>query len=135
MRKVSRPLMFVALVFAASGRGVPLAGQDAAVPSSVPLVANAFKKGLEDAGIVGGSLLVVKGGKVLTHETVGYQDLDGKTPTAPTTIYHWASITKTFTGIAIMQLRDRGLLTLDTPVVKYVPEVRGVHDPFGDVSD
>ena len=33
---------------------------------------------------------------------------DRKTPAAPTTIYHWASITKTFTGIAIMQLRDRG---------------------------
>ena len=37
------------------------------------------------------------------------------------TIYHWASITKTFTGIAIMQLRDRGLLSLDDPAVKYVP--------------
>ncbi len=77
---------------------------------------------------------MVKGGKVLTHETVGYQDLDAKTPTAPTTIYHWASITKTFTGIAIMQLRDRGLLTLDTPAVTYVPELRRVHNPFGDIS-
>jgi len=34
-----------------------------------------------------------------------------------------------------MQLRDRGLLSLDDPVVKYVPELRAVHDPFGDVSD
>ena len=134
MRKSSRPLLFVALVFAASGRGVALAGQDAAVPSAVPLVASAFKKGVEDAGIVGGSLLVVKGGQVLTHETVGYQDLEAKAPTAPTTIYHWASITKTFTGIAIMQLRDRGLLTLDTPAVTYVPELRRVHNPFGDIS-
>jgi CubicO group peptidase (beta-lactamase class C family) len=32
-----------------------------------------------------------------------------------------------------MQLRDRGLLALDDPVVKYVPEVR-IHNPFGDVS-
>jgi CubicO group peptidase (beta-lactamase class C family) len=134
MRKSSSLLLFVALAFAVSGRGVPLAGQDAAVPSAVPLVASAFKKGVEDAGIVGGSLLVVKGGQVLTHETVGYQDLEAKTPTAPTTIYHWASITKTFTGIAIMQLRDRGLLTLDTPAVTYVPELRLVHNPFGDIS-
>ena len=77
---------------------------------------------------------MVKAGKVLTHETVGYQDSTTKTPTAPTTIYHWASITKTFTGIAIMQLRDRGLLTLDTPAVTYVPELRRVHNPFGDIS-
>jgi CubicO group peptidase (beta-lactamase class C family) len=33
-----------------------------------------------------------------------------------------------------MQLRDRGLLALDDPVVKYVPEVRRIHNPFGDVS-
>ena len=33
-----------------------------------------------------------------------------------------------------MQLRDRGLLSLDDPVVKYVPELRQVHNPFGDMS-
>ena len=33
-----------------------------------------------------------------------------------------------------MQLRDRGLLTLDDPVVKYVPELRQVHNPFGEMS-
>ena len=33
-----------------------------------------------------------------------------------------------------MQLRDRGLLTLDDPAVKYLPEIRGIHNPFGDVS-
>ena len=33
-----------------------------------------------------------------------------------------------------MQLRDRGLLSLDDPVVKYVPELRLVHNPFGDIS-
>ncbi len=51
------------------------------------------------------------------------------------TIYHWASITKTMTGIAVMQLRDRGLLKLDDPIVKYVPELRQVRDPFGDMSE
>ncbi len=135
MRKSSRPLLLVALIFAASGRGVPLEAQDAtAARPTVPLPASAFKKGVEDAGIVGGSLLVVKDGQVLTHQSLGYQDVDRKTPTAPTTIYHWASITKTFTGIAIMQLRDRGLLTLDAPAVTFVPELRRVHNPFGDIS-
>ena len=50
------------------------------------------------------------------------------------TIFHWASITKTFTGIAIMQLRDRGLLSLDDPIVKYLPELRQVHNPHGDID-
>ena len=33
-----------------------------------------------------------------------------------------------------MQLRDRGLLSLDDPAVKYVPELREVHNPYGDIS-
>ena len=51
------------------------------------------------------------------------------------TIFHWASITKTFTGVALMQLVERGLVSLDDPVAKYVPEIRAVHDPFGDTSE
>jgi CubicO group peptidase (beta-lactamase class C family) len=135
MRKSAWLLLLVALVIPTVGRGVPLAGQGAIAPSQgVGPLSKAFKTLVDAAGIVGASLLVVKDGQVLAHETVGYQDLDSKRPTAPATIYHWASITKTFTGIAIMQLRDRGLLTLDTPAVKYVPELRRVHNPFGDVS-
>ena len=34
-----------------------------------------------------------------------------------------------------MQLRDRGLLKLDDPVIKYLPELRAVHDPYGDLSE
>ena len=50
-------------------------------------------------------------------------------------MYHWASITKTLTAIAILQLRDRGRLTLDDPIVRYVPELRQVHDEFGSIDD
>jgi CubicO group peptidase (beta-lactamase class C family) len=33
-----------------------------------------------------------------------------------------------------MQLRDRGLLSLDDPLVKYIPELKMVHDPYGPIS-
>ena len=55
-------------------------------------------------------------------------------PVDDNTTYHWASCTKTFTGIAIMQLRDRGLLSLDDPLIKYIPELAAVHDPYGSIS-
>lgn len=93
-----------------------------------------FRQQVPDAGIVGASLVIVHGGKVEAEEYAGYQDEASRRPVDRDTIYHWASITKTFTGIAIMQLRDRGLLTLDDPVVKHVPEVRQIHNRFGDVS-
>ncbi len=93
-----------------------------------------FRQQVADAGIVGASLVIVRDGKVEAEEYAGYQDNATRRPVDRDTIYHWASITKTFTGIAIMQLRDRGLLTLDDPAVKYLPEIRGIHNPFGDVS-
>jgi len=94
----------------------------------------AFHQRVRDAGIVGAGLLFAKDGRVSRTAFEGYQDLDAKRPVDAETIYHWASITKTLTGVAIMQLRDRGRLSLDDPVVKYVPELRQVHDRFGDIS-
>jgi CubicO group peptidase (beta-lactamase class C family) len=94
-----------------------------------------FNRLTSASGIVGASLLVLRNRAVILHANTGYQDLERKVAVDDDTIFHWASITKTFTGIGIMQLRDRGLLSLDDPVVKYVPELRAIHDPFGDVSD
>jgi len=97
-------------------------------------VAARYHQRLQDAGIVGSSLMVVRNGAVVHKAFEGFQDLDAKRPVDEETIYHWASITKTFTGVAIMQLRDRGLIALDDPAVKYVPELRTVHNPYGDIS-
>jgi CubicO group peptidase (beta-lactamase class C family) len=89
---------------------------------------------LKAEGIIGSCLMVLKGDSVLGREFYGMADLDSKRAVDSNTIYHWASITKTFTAIAIMQLRDRGLLSLDDPIVKYVPELREVHDSFGAID-
>jgi CubicO group peptidase (beta-lactamase class C family) len=78
--------------------------------------------------------MFVRAGTVSLKSFTGYQDLATKRPVDEETIYHWASVTKTLTGVAIMQLRDRGLFSLDDPAVKYVPELRQVHNPFGDIS-
>src|ERR1051325_2794229 len=88
---------------------------------------------LRKNGFVGSSFYLVRDNKVVAREFYGLADAARGVPVDEDTIYHWASITKTFTGVAIMQLRDRGLLALDDPVVKYVPELRDVHNPFGDM--
>ncbi len=93
-----------------------------------------YASGVHDNGIVGSRLVVVREGRELFARSVGMADIARQHPVDADTIFHWASITKTFTAIAIMQLRDRGLLTLDDPVVNYVPELRLVHDAYGDIS-
>ncbi|HKJ00934.1 MAG TPA: serine hydrolase domain-containing protein, partial [Longimicrobiales bacterium] len=82
-------------------------------------------------GVVGASLGLVRAGELVRLETFGAADLATGRAVDEETIYHWASITKTFTAISILQLRDRGLLSLDDPVVRYVPELRDVYNPFG----
>ena len=86
---------------------------------------------LSDAEIVGSSLYLVRDGVVTSAQHYGLADKQTNSLVDKNTIFHWASITKTFTGIAIMQLRDRGLLKLDDPAVKYLPELHQVHNPYG----
>jgi CubicO group peptidase (beta-lactamase class C family) len=103
-------------------------------PAGWTEVVQGYRAALGRAGIVGSSLMIVRDGQIVARDNEGLQDREAGAPVTDDTIYHWASITKTFTGIAIMQLRDRGLLSLDDPVVKFVPELRLAHDPFGDIS-
>ena len=87
----------------------------------------------EQNGVVGGSLMFVQGGDVLGFEAHGFADRGHDRRVDRNTIFHWASCTKTLTGIAIMQLRDRQLLRLEQPIVDFLPELRHVHDPRGEL--
>ncbi|MDT9598664.1 serine hydrolase domain-containing protein [Sphingosinicella rhizophila] len=111
----------------ASAQGKAPAGFDAAWKD----VARIFHDSAKSEGTVAASLYFVQEGRVARAEYHGVTDLDGGRPVDASAIYHWASITKTLTGVALMQLRDRGLINLDDPIVKYLPEVRKVHNPFG----
>ena len=82
-------------------------------------------------GVVGTSALVMRDGKVLARHAHGFADTRGGKRIDDRSIFHWGSITKTLTAISIMQLRDRGLLTLDDKVTRWVPELREIHDPYG----
>lgn len=123
-------MLAAALVLATS----PVAAQERRFPAAWRGLESEFHALLEREGVVGGSLLLVRGDSVLGRVHHGFADLDSRRPTDDRTIYHWASITKTVTAIALMQLRDRGRLALDDPAVRYVPELRLVHNPFGPVE-
>lgn len=81
--------------------------------------------------IVGAGAVLVREGRIVARVNLGAQDQATGRAATDSTIYHWGSITKTLTAIAILQLRDRGRLSLDDRVTRYLPELRRVHDPFG----
>lgn len=102
--------------------------------SDMTAIRDFYRAGLARNGIVGSTLVLLDKEHIALDEQYGKQSLTPPEPVNELTTYHWASVTKTFTGIAIMQLRDRGLLSLDDPLVKYIPELNMVHDPYGAIS-
>lgn len=90
-----------------------------------------YRQALSQHAIVGSSVALLRNGAIVERAHEGVRDRATNAPVDANTIFHWASITKTFTGIAIMRLRDEGRLTLDDPIVKYVPELRKASNPFG----
>jgi CubicO group peptidase (beta-lactamase class C family) len=67
------------------------------------------------------SLVVVKHGNIIYSNAFGYADGPGAVKAETHTVYHWWSMTKIPTAIAIMQLREAGKLDLDEAVTDYLP--------------
>ena len=112
----------------------PAAADEARFDKALSEFREMHRAEVRKAKIAGSSFYVVRDGRTVAADHLGEQDAGARVAVDARTIYHWASITKTMTGIAIMQLRDRGLLSLDDPIVKYVPELAAVHNPFGDTG-
>jgi CubicO group peptidase (beta-lactamase class C family) len=93
-----------------------------------------FDTVLSQHGVVGGGIAIVHLQEPATLRFFGKASKDTQQAVDQETSYNWASITKTMTAIAILQLRDRGKLSLDDSAVRYVPELRQVHDKFGSID-
>lgn len=109
-----------------------LAHEDREVP---PIVGSAVEAGI--AGIlgrhpaVGLAVGVVRDGSIELFRGHGVANIGSKTPVTQDTIFRVASITKTFTAIAVMQLWERGLVDLDAPANDYLRAYRLVSADAG----
>jgi len=69
-----------------------------------------------------GSVLVAKNGQIVYEEYKGFVDPRTKKDSiTPSTPFHLASVSKTFTGMATLKLWEEGKLNIDDPVSKYLP--------------
>ncbi len=66
---------------------------------------------------------VIAGGKLIYSNNVGTVNLTTKTPATSKSLFRIASMSKSFTAMAILKLRDEGKLNLTDPVSKYIPEI------------
>jgi CubicO group peptidase (beta-lactamase class C family) len=75
---------------------------------------------------------IVIDGELAHSGVTGYRHIPSKSPVTPDTVFRIASMTKSFTAIAILKLRDEGKLALDDPAEKYVPEMAALVYPTAD---
>jgi len=75
-----------------------------------------------------GSALVAREGKVLLSKGYGSANLEWKIPNSPATKFRLGSITKQFTAASILLLQERGKLSLQDPVKKYLPDAPAAWD-------
>jgi CubicO group peptidase (beta-lactamase class C family) len=69
-----------------------------------------------------GNVLIAENGKAVYHRSFGYADVGLKQLNTAETAFNLASVSKTFTAVAILQLKQRGKLNLDDAFVKYFPD-------------
>jgi D-alanyl-D-alanine carboxypeptidase len=72
--------------------------------------------------VVGASVLVAQNGHILLHKGYGFADLGLEARAKDETVYHVVGPMLPFTGIAVMQLVERGKLSLDDDISKFIPE-------------
>lgn len=70
-------------------------------------------------------------GKWVYTGTTGYSNVEQKIPVTPQSVFRMASMTKSFTAMAVLQLRDRGKLNLDDAAQKWLPQLAAVKLPGG----
>ena len=75
---------------------------------------------------------VIIDGELVLVKSTGVRETATNAPVTPDTVFRIASMTKSFTAMAILKLRDEGKLSLEDPVARYVPELAKLSYPTTD---
>ncbi|MFH1253839.1 MAG: serine hydrolase [bacterium] len=89
---------------------------------SVEAKLDSYIKAYVELGKFSGSVLVAKDGKILLCKGYGMANYEHDIPNTPQTKFRLASITKQFTAMAVMQLQEQGLLSVNDTLSKYIPD-------------
>ena len=111
-----------AMALAASAVVVPAGTAPSPVPS--PEQVDAYvERGMADLHIPGAAVALFSGGRVTHVRGLGRAD-DAGTPVTAQTPFQLASVSKSFAALVVLQLADEGRLSLDDPIIRYIPTFR-----------
>jgi CubicO group peptidase (beta-lactamase class C family) len=92
--------------------------------ANVPTVDDLMARLMSADNVPGAALALIKDGRIVLEKGYGFRDLANRAPVTKETLFNIGSISKSFTALGIAQLVDRNQVTLDTPIIKYIPDFR-----------
>lgn len=116
---MKRIVLFLAFVL------LPVFAQNSAEAEDFPVKA-ALQPFVDDGDMVGMVTVIADKDKVLQLDTIGYRNLETKTPMSADTMFWIASQSKPMTAAAVSILVDDGKLSLDEPISTYIPEFKNI---------
>ena len=98
-----------------------LLAQSAAVQPLFARLDEFIARHMRDTGAPGMTLALANRDGLIRASTYGFADTKAKTRVVPETMFEIGSVSKSFVGLLVLQLRDEGKLDLNKPVVEYLP--------------
>ena len=105
------------------------------ISAAIPVVNKLYQAFAERNHYPGMVYGIVAGGELVYSNAVGWTDVAKKIPAGAASDFRIASMSKSFTTVAILQLRDAGKLRLDDPAGMYIPELKGQRGPASDAPE
>ncbi|HOW76665.1 MAG TPA: serine hydrolase domain-containing protein [Candidatus Competibacteraceae bacterium] len=94
----------------------------------------AIQQRLIDTDTPSASVALIDGERIVWSETFGFIDKAASTVPDATTMYGIGSVSKVFAAIAVMKLVDQGLIDLDAPLTRYLPDFRMASPEYSQIT-
>jgi len=100
--------------------------------AAFPEIEKLFNAFVQRANMPGAVMGIIIDGELVWVKATGVRETTDKAPVTPDTVFRIASMTKSFTAMSILKLRDEGKLSLDDPVSRYIPALADLPYPTKD---
>ncbi len=94
----------------------------------IAILENFLKKEMDSLGMPGLSIAIINHNRIVYHKALGITDINSKEPVDDASIFESASMSKTAFAYFVMKMVEKGMLSLDTPLYKYMPYPDIAHD-------
>ena len=84
---------------------------------------NTYLEEANQSGLFNGNILIADDGKVIVRKAIGYADASKQNPLNPQYRFHIGSVAKEFDAVGIMMLQEKGKLSINDKVSKFLPEL------------